>query len=386
MTSERPGNAPDIALERQRIEMHEGFITRIAPDDDTPLLDGDLDAVGCAVIPGLIDAHTHVAFAGDRIAEFAERSRGATYEDIARSGGGIWKTVLATRAIASDELQVLVEARIQKMIKRGVTTIEGKTGYGLDEETERKLMTCYDTARSRTGMHIVRTFLGAHTKPRDYTGGDYVGDTLTWLDRLHAQKLVDAVDVFVEKTAFTADDARRVAAHAKKLGLGVHLHVDQLSAGGGGALAAEVGALSADHLEHATEADAAALGRASVVATLLPWATLLVSRGAKPPIAAFRTHGVRMAIATDYNPGSAPVIDLRSAAMLAIGLFGLTVDEALAGVTVNAAAALGLPRAGVLCEGSQADMLILSHRDPAALFYDTGSEIVQRVLIGGVIH
>ncbi len=341
-----------------------------------------IDAQGCAVLPGLIDPHTHLVFGGDRVLEFRERSAGATYEDIAKRGGGIWKTVLATRAASEDALFDLARPRLEQMIARGVTAIEGKGGYGLSLEDERKILRVYRRLAEATGVEIVTTYLALHTLPRGAEREAYVSASLDWLEELHREKLVDGVDVFVETTAFSADDARRTAGRAKALGLPLRLHVDQLSDGRGAALAAELGALSADHLEHMREEDAASLCGAGVVATLLPWASLLVGRGRKPPVEALRRAGVRMAIATDFNPGSAPVLDLHATIALGVGYFGLSVDEALLGVTAHAAAALGLD-GGRLAVGKPADLVVLDHGDPARLCYELGRNPVRATIKRG---
>jgi imidazolonepropionase len=333
-----------------------------------------IDANGCAVLPGLIDAHTHFVFAGDRVGEFRAKSEGATYEQIAKQGGGIWSTVQATRAVSEEALVSASVPRLLAMRARGVTTIECKGGYGLDLNSERKMLKAARHAAELAGVDVVTTFLALHTFPKDYPGtrADYVKESIHWLEVLTGEDLVDGADVFVETSAFSADDARETAAVARRLGLPVRLHVDQLSMGHGAALAAEVGALSADHLEHMAPQDADALARANVIAGLVPWATLFVGRGAKPPVAALRAAGVKMMVATDFNPGSAPVCDLPAAAALAVGLFGLSVDEALMGVTSHAAAALALKDRGIIAPGAVADLVILDHPDAARLIYELG--------------
>lgn len=366
--------------------INDGVIAYAGPEQGAPpAMGSELDAKGCAVLPGLVDAHTHLVFAGDRVSELRERSAGATYEDIAKRGGGIWKTVLATRAASEDELVALALPRLLQMRARGVTAVESKGGYGLSLEHERKLMRVGRLLAERTGVTVVNTYLALHTLPRDFTAGRdaYVDASIEWLAALHADGLVDGADVFVETTAFTAEDARRTARAAESLGLPVRLHVDQLTAGGGAALAASVKALSADHLEHMDPDHAEALARAGVVATLLPWATLLVGRGAKPPVAALRAAGVAMAVATDFNPGSAPVLDLHAALLLAVPLLGLSVDEALLGVTAHAARALGLSRHGRLATGFSGDAIVLDHPDAGRLCYELGRNPVREVIVRG---
>lgn len=342
-----------------------------------------IDARGGAVLPGLIDAHTHFVFAGDRVAEFRAKSEGATYQEIAKQGGGIWKTVLATRAASEDELVDLAVPRLLAMRAHGVTTIECKGGYGLTLADERKMLRAARRAGEAAGVDVVTTFLALHVKPKDYAGGDYVKDSIHWLETLHGEGLVDGADVFVETSAFTHGDARATAAAAKRLALPLRLHVDQLSAGRGAGLAAELGALSADHLEHMAAEDAALLAKHGVVAGLVPWASLYVGRGQKPPIAALRAANVKMMVATDFNPGSAPVADLLAAAALAVGYLGLTVEEAVLGVTAHAAQALGLQDRGVLREGARADLVVLDHPDAARLIYGLGVSPVRHVIRRG---
>lgn len=345
-----------------------------------------IDAQGGAILPGLIDAHTHLVFAGDRIDEFAAKSRGATYEHIAKSGGGIWKTVQATREASGPTLMELARPRLAEMVKRGVTTVEGKSGYGLTERDERKILQVYRDLSDESGIDIVNTFLAAHTVPRDYEQGTdrYVEDSLQWLRRAHQDGLVDGVDMFVERTAFAPQHARGLAEVAKELSLPLRLHVDQLHDGNGASLAAELGALSADHLEHTNDGSAAALATAGVVATLVPFATLLVGRGQVPPVAALREAGVRFVVATDFNPGSAPALDLHMAGFLALAHLRLTIDEVLFGMTKFAARALGIEKThGTLEVDKVGDVVILNHPTPSALFYELGRPRVQHVVKRG---
>jgi imidazolonepropionase len=359
----------------------DGVITSFS---GAPLGATRIDARGCAVLPGLIDAHTHLVFGGDRVGEFRARSAGATYEDIAKEGGGIWKTVLATREASEMELFALAMPRLKQMIARGVTTVEGKGGYGLALEDERKILRVYRQLQHETGVDIVTTFLALHALPRGRTKDAYVEESLTWLETLHKEGLVDGVDVFVETTAFSLDDAKRTGEVAHRLGLPLRLHVDQLTEGKGAALAAELGAASADHLENMREEDASTLAEAGVVATLLPWASLFVSRGKKPPVARLREAGVKMAIATDFNPGSAPVLDMHATMALAVGYFGMSVEEVLRGVTTHAADALKIP-AGVIKLGARADLVVLDHEDPTRLCYEVGNSPVRMTVKSGAV-
>jgi imidazolonepropionase len=328
------------------------------------------------ITPGLIDCHTHLVHAGNRAAEFEARLRGATYEEIARAGGGIVSSVRALRAASEDELVRQSLPRLDALIGEGVTTIEIKSGYGLDLPNERKSLRAAGRLGEAREVSVRRTYLGAHALPPEAEGDRtgyvqaIVGEILP---ALAGEGLVDAVDGFCEGIAFSPDEIARVFDAARALGLPVKLHADQLSNLHGAALAARYGALSADHLEHADEAGAAAMARAGTAAVILPGAYYFIRETRAPPIALFRAHGVPMAVATDCNPGTSPMTSLLLAMNMAATLFRMTVDECLAGVTREAARALGLgAETGTLEAGKSADLAIWDVERPAELVYRLG--------------
>jgi imidazolonepropionase len=329
-----------------------------------------IDARGALVTPGLIDCHTHLVYAGNRAREFEMRLKGATYEEISRAGGGIVATMTPTRAASEEQLRREAGARLDAMLAEGVTTVEIKSGYGLDVESELKcLRVARSLARGRP-VRIVTTLLGAHTVPPEYRGRadayvDLVCDEL--MPRAAREKLADAVDAFCEGIGFTPAQTRRVFECARAHGLRVKLHADQLSNLGGAALAAQFAALSADHLEHTDEAGVAALAKAGTVAVLLPGAYYFLRETQAPPLEALRRHAVPIAIATDCNPGTSPNTSLLTTMNMACTLFRMTPEEALAGVTVHAARALGLDDRGVLEPGRRADFVVWDAAEPAEL-------------------
>jgi imidazolonepropionase len=329
------------------------------------------DLAGCWLTPGLIDCHTHIVHGGDRAQEFELRLKGATYEEIARAGGGIRSTVARTRAAGEAELLASAEARLAPLRAEGLTTIEVKSGYGLDSANEAKMLR---VARRLAGVTVKTSFLGAHALPPEYAerSGDYID--LVVEEMLPAvADLADAVDAFCEKIAFSPSETRRVFEAAAKRGLPVKLHADQLSDLSGAALAAEFGALSADHLEYTSPAGVAAMARAGTVAVLLPGAFYFLRERQLPPVEALRQAGVPIAIATDNNPGSSPVTSLLLVLNMAATLFRLTPEEALAGVTRSAAVALGLGAShGTLEVGKVADFAIFRIERPAELAYRIG--------------
>ncbi|HNV58274.1 MAG TPA: imidazolonepropionase [Rhodoferax sp.] len=346
------------------------------------------DAGGALITPGLIECHTHLVYGGDRAHEFEQRLNGASYEEIARAGGGIASTVQATRAASSLALETSSGRRLQQLVGEGVTTIEIKSGYGLVLDHERK---CLQVARALGQSHTVdvrTTFLGAHAVPPEFTGrtDDYVDAVLQMLPILHAEGLVDAVDGFCESIAFSSAQMERVFAAAKALGLPVKLHAEQLSDSGGAQLAARFQALSCDHLEWLSPEGAQAMAAAGTVAVLLPGAFYFLRETKLPPIALLRAHGVPMAISTDSNPGSSPCTSLQLMLNMACTLFRLTPEEALAGVTRHAATALGLPDRGVLAAGKRADFVLWDVQRPAELAYALGSNPrLQTIFKGQVV-
>ena len=335
--------------------------------------------------PGLVDCHTHVVFAGDRAAEFEQRLQGASYEEIARSGGGIVSTVRATRAASEDELLAQSLPRARALLADGATTLEVKSGYGLDFDNERKMLRVARQLERALGLSVRTTFLGAHALPPEYAdrADDYVAEVCEWLPRLHAEGLVDAVDAFAERIGFTREQTRRVFQAARALGLPVKLHADQLSDGDGAALVAQFGGLSADHVEYTSPAGVAAMARAGTVAVLLPGAFHVLRETKLPPLAEFRAQGVPMAVATDCNPGTSPLLSLRQAMQLACTHFRLTPEEALRGATANAARALGLDDRGALRRGLRADFMHWTISHPAELCYWLGGSLAGAAYAGG---
>ncbi|MGA9848905.1 MAG: imidazolonepropionase [Roseiarcus sp.] len=328
------------------------------------------------ITPGLIDCHTHLVYGGDRAREFEMRLAGATYEEIARSGGGILSSVRATREASEEDLIRSALRRLDALIAEGVTTIEIKSGYGLDVEAERKSLRVVRRLAEIRPVAVRATLLAAHALPPEFAD-DRAAYVETLAERmipgLAAEGLVDAVDAFCERIAFTPAEVARVFDAARRLGLPVKLHADQLSNGGGGALAAKFGALSADHLEYTDEAGVAAMASAGVAAVLLPAAYYVLRETHAPPVALLRKYRVPMAVATDSNPGTSPMTSLLLALNMAATLFGLTVDECLAGATRNAARALGLEAdIGTLEAGKWADLAIWDIEQPAELVYRLG--------------
>ena len=332
------------------------------------------DAGGALVTPGLIDCHTHLVYGDDRANEFELRLNGASYEDIARAGGGIASTVAATRAASAAELQAQSTRRLQALLAEGVTTLEIKSGYGLALDHERKTLTVARALGQSHAVDIRTTFLGAHAVPPEFGSADaYIGEVLRMLPLLHAEGLVDAVDAFCERIAFSPAQIERVFAAAQALALPVKLHAEQLSDSGGAQLAARYGALSCDHLEWLSAEGAQAMAAAGTVAVLLPGAFYFLRDTRPPPVALLREQQVPIAISTDCNPGSSPCTSLLLMLNMACTLFRLTPEEALAGVTRHAAAALGLRGRGVLAAGMRADFVLWGVRQPAELSYALGA-------------
>ena len=382
--SERYGLIPNAAM-----MLSGDRIAWIGPASDTPAeyARGECrDLGGRLVTPGLIDCHTHVVFGGNRAREFEMRLEGASYEEIARAGGGIVSTVTATRDAGDDALLQDALPRIDALIAEGVTTIEIKSGYGLDRETELRMLRVARKVDAVRAVRVVTSFLGAHAVPPEYAGraDAYIDDiVIPTLEIAHAEGLVDAVDGFCEGIAFDTAQIARLFDKAKALGLPVKLHAEQLSHIGGTALAARYGALSADHVEYATEEDASAMAAAGTGATILPGAFYTLRETQMPPIAAFRKHGVPMALATDCNPGSSPLTSLLLAMNMGCTLFRLTPEEALAGVTRNAARALGLTHVGTIEAGKRADLAVWDVTDPAELSYRIGFNPLHSRIFGG---
>jgi imidazolonepropionase len=340
---------------------------------------------GALVTPGLVDCHTHLVYAGDRAHEFEMRLNGATYEEIAHAGGGIVSTVKATRAASESELIAQSERRLRALMAEGVTTIEIKSGYGLSLEQERK---CLRVARALGQKHRVEvhtTFLGAHALSPEFAGraDDYIDEVVHMMSVLHSEGLVDAVDAFCERIAFTPAQVERVFSAAKSLGIPVKLHAEQLSDSGGAQLATRYGALSCDHLEWLGEEGAGAMARCGSVAVLLPGAFYFLRETRVPPVDLLRAKGVPMAIATDCNPGSSPCTSLLLMMNMACTLFRMTPLEALAGVTRHAARALGAADRGMIAPGQRASFVLWDSGDPAQLAYAIGANLCRQVIFEG---
>jgi imidazolonepropionase len=344
------------------------------------------DCAGRLVTPGLIDCHTHAVFAGHRAVEFELRLNGASYEEIARAGGGILSTVTATRAASEDQLLALALPRIDQLIASGATTIEVKSGYGLTVEDELKMLRVARRIGQSRAVTVQTTHLAAHAIPPEYKGRAkaYISETaLPSLRTAHAEGLVDAVDAFCETIAFSVADLAPLFAEARALGLPVKLHAEQLSDLGGAAFAARLGALSADHLEYLSPDGIAAMAAAGTVAVILPGAFYTLRETQVPPIAALRAAGVPMAVATDLNPGSSPLASLPLAMNMACTLFRLTPEEALRGTTAHAAQALGLADRGRIAPGLRADLAIWEADHPAELSYRIGATPLLKRIFGG---
>jgi imidazolonepropionase len=373
----RPGLG---VVECGAIAARDGRIVFAGPEAELPsaarAAERLVDCEGRWITPALIDCHTHLVYGGDRAHEFELRLAGATYEQIAREGGGILATVRATRAASEDELMASALRRLEALIAEGVGTVEVKSGYGLDLAAERKSLRAARRLAKERNVTIRATFLGAHALPPEFAGRReayvaYVADAM--IPTLNGEGLIDAVDGFCERIAFTRDEIARVFAAARRAGLPVKLHADQLSNSGGASLAAEYRALSADHLEYADDDGLAAMASAGVVAVLLPGAYYVLKERQTPPVDLMRKHRLPIAVATDSNPGTSPMTSILLALNMAATLFKLTVDECLAGATRNAARALGLGHeTGTLEAGKWADLAIWDIERPAELVYRLG--------------
>jgi imidazolonepropionase len=389
-TMDRAG-VPYGLIEHAALAWKDGAIVFAGARDELPGAPERLavevaSAGGALVTPGLIDCHTHLVFGGDRADEFERRLNGASYEEIARSGGGILSSVRATRAASEDELLAQSLPRARALLADGVTTVEIKSGYGLDLDSELKMLRVARRIGAELGIGVSTTLLAAHALPPEFKdrSDDYVELIRTRILPAAAREgLADMVDAFCERIAFSPAQTRRVFERARELGLPVKLHADQLSDLGGAALAAEFGARSAEHLEHTGEAGVRAMAAAGTVAVLLPGAFYALRETQPPPIAQFREHGVAVAVASDLNPGTSPLLSLRLALNMACIELRLTPEEALRGATVHAARALGLDDRGMLRTGLRADFVIWNARHPAELCYWIGGGLAREVRVGG---
>ena len=371
------------------IAVKDGRIAWFGPGDELPASGAVLhDGQGCWLTPGLIDCHTHIVHAGNRSDEFEARLNGASYEDISRAGGGIMSTVRATRAASDDELLRQSVPRVLALLAEGVTTLEIKSGYGLDADSEAKMLRVARRIGQELPVSVRTTFLGAHALPPEYAGrADAYIDLLCaqMLPQLASDGLVDAVDAFCERIGFTPAQTQRMFEAATALGLPVKLHAEQLSDLGGAALVARHGGLSADHLEFLSEAGVAAMARHGTVAVLLPGAYYFLREVQQPPVSDLRAAGVPMAVSTDCNPGTSPMTSLLLAMNMACTLWRLTPQEALAGCTIHAARALGLQeQTGSLAIGKRADFALWRIARPADLAYALGLNPCAGVVHGGV--
>lgn len=373
------------------IAVIDGLIDWVGPVADLPDSYNSLPKAslgGRLVTPGLIDCHTHIVHGGDRAVEFEMRLNGATYEEVARAGGGIASTVKATRA--ANEAQLLADAllRVDVLIAEGVTAIEVKSGYGLDTETELRMLRVARAIMDNRPLIVKTTFLGAHATPSEYADRDdaYIDEVcIPTLRAAHAEGLVDAVDGFCEGIAFQPSQIARVFDVARELGLPVKLHAEQLSNLGGAKLAAQYGALSADHIEYLDQDGVIALAKAGTTAVILPGAFYTLRETQAPPIDLLRKHGVPMALATDINPGSSPLNSLLLTLNMGCTLFRMTPEEALRGVTQNAARALGLTDMGTIAAGMRANLAVWDIKHPAELAYRIGfNPLHSRIFSGGI--
>ena len=363
-------------VENGAVAARDGRIAFVGPEADLPAdAKGveEIDVDGRWITPGLIDCHTHLVHAGNRAREFELRLNGASYEEVARAGGGIVSTVRATREASEDDLVRTALPRLDRLLAEGVTTVEIKSGYGLERDAEHRMLRAARRLAAERRVRVRTSYLGAHAWPPDMAPEPYLSEVCATVAELGTSRLADAVDAFCEGIAFSPGETARVFEAAQAAGLPVKLHADQLSDGGGAALAARYGALSADHLEYASEDGAVAMAGAGTVAVLLPSAFYFIRETRLPPVETFRRHRVPMAIATDCNPGSSPLTSLLLAANMAATLFRMRIDEVLAGITREAARALGLPDGtGTIMPGAPCDLAIWDIEQPAELVYRMG--------------
>ncbi|MCD1597595.1 imidazolonepropionase [Rheinheimera aquimaris] len=380
---------PYGSIEDAVLAVKDGLIAFVGRRSDLPAFDSlttpIYDAKGQWILPGFIDCHTHLVYAGSRANEFEMRLNGADYQQIAAAGGGIRSTVAATRLASHEQLFVLAKDRLNVLLSQGVTTVEIKSGYGLDLATEQKILEVASELERCHPVSVQKTFLGAHALPAEFANDadGYIDAVCQMMPVLQQQKLIDAVDVFCEGIGFSTEQSRKVFSVASELGLPVKAHAEQLSNIGGSALVAEFGGLSADHIEFLDEAGVAAMAQAGTVAVLLPGAYYFLRETQLPPIELLRRYRVPMAVATDLNPGTSPLCSLPLMLNMACTLFRLTPQEALLGVTRYAALALGLKDRGTLAVGQKADFACYCINQPAELCYQFGVNQLKQLIING---
>ena len=384
--------APERIIERGALVVEQSHLAWVGMVDELPREFRDaamtqIDVAGALVTPGLIDCHSHLVYAGQRAREFEARLQGSSYEDIARAGGGICATVAATRAADEPQLYAQAAARLQTLIAQGVTTIEIKSGYGLSREHEERMLRIARKLGESHAVGVRTSYLAAHALAPEYEGraDAYIEAVCRWLPQLHALGLIDAVDVFCDKVGFSLAQTRRVFDAARALHLPLHLHAEQLSNQHGAALAARLGALSCDHLEYLDEEGVQAMAAHGTVAVLLPGAYYFLRQSRPPPVRQLQAAGVPIAIATDHNPGTSPVLSPLLVLNMACVLFELTPWQALRGATANAARALGLHAThGSLTAGRRADFVVWDAAHPSELAYYVGRNACRQRVYGGV--
>lgn len=385
----RSGGAPYGLMRNAAIRILNGRIAWVGAAAGRENRSGEerLDLGGRLVTPGLIDCHTHLVYAGNRASEWAMRLAGATYEEIARTGGGIASTVRATREAVDDDLLDAARGRLHALMAEGLTTVEIKSGYGLELETELRMLRVARNLGGTEKVDVVATFLGAHALPPEYSE-NRCGYLRLLVDEMlpavASEGLADAVDAYCEGIAFSRAEVREIFERARALGLPVRLHAEQFSDSGGAAMAAELGAQSCDHLEYLDAGGIKAMARSGTVAVLAPGAYYYLGETRKPPVEALRAAGVPMAVSTDHNPGTSPMLSLLTAMNMACVLFGLTPEEALRGATINAARALGLTDRGSIGPGKVADLAVWDLQSPDELGYALGGNSCLRVYKNGL--
>lgn len=386
-SADRTGNLG--VIENAYVLVKDGKIHDVGLMDDLPSVDSsvrEIDAAGRVVMPGLIDCHTHLVHAGSRQNEFNMRSEGKTYKEIAEAGGGIMSTVRSTREALFGDLYDESYARADEALSRGITTIEIKTGYGLGLDAELKMADIIGELYNNHPIDVIGTFLGAHVVPHEYIDDRFKYIEIVkeeMLPKIASKPWITGCDVFVEDIAFRVEEAREIAKKAKDFGLSIHLHVDQFGDVRGGELAAELGAFSADHLDHTSEKGMQEMAKAGVVGVVLPGASFFTGGGHYPDVRKMVENDLKVAIATDYNPGTTPSLDLMLNASIAVTQMKMSCDEALLAITRNAARALGLSDRGVIKKGTRADLILLDAPDEYYPLYRYGANFVKSVIVDG---